>query len=85
MVIRANPATSLRTFFAISLKAFARFGESFSPYEHLPLLLELSWLAVSRWAKPCLVRVKSRHSATSAECPLYPDKRTSNDAARMSA
>jgi hypothetical protein len=57
MVICANPATSLRTFFAISLKAVARFGESFSPYEHLPLILELSWLAVSCWAKPCLVRV----------------------------
>jgi hypothetical protein len=46
MVICTNPATSLRTFFAISLKAVARFGESFSPYEHLPLILELSWLAV---------------------------------------
>jgi hypothetical protein len=29
MVICANPATSLHTFLAISLKAFARFGETF--------------------------------------------------------
>jgi len=65
MVICANPATSLRTFFAISLKAFARFGESFS-YEHLPLILELSWLAVSCWAKPCLVRLDLNRSEIAA-------------------
>ena len=30
-------------------------------------------------------RVKSRHSAMSAECPLYPDERRSTDATGMSA
>jgi hypothetical protein len=31
------------------------------------------------------IGVKSRHSATSAQRPLYPDKRTSTDATSMSA
>jgi hypothetical protein len=73
MVICANPATSLRTFFAISLKAFARFGESFSSYEHLPLLLELSWLAVSRWGKAMSGQgPKCVKLALSICCPVLP-------------
>src|SRR6516164_8924787 len=37
------------------------------------------------YSRLCRLWVRLGHSAMSAECPLYPDKRTSTDATSMSA